>query len=153
MPSPRVVLDNNTVLMPLIRPGSSHRWLMDAWWNEQITPLISQETREELLRKLRDPRFKIPEEMVPIIASEYLDYCETVAIPDPPPLTPKCRDATDQKFIELAQQGEAQYLVSNDPDLLVMKDQMDQNKSEAKFAIIKPAELFAIIQAKSPATG
>ena len=146
MPDPRVVLDTNTVLMPVIRTGSSHRWMMDAWSSKRIIPIISQETQDEFLRKLRAPGFEIPEERIATVASQYLDYCERISIPEPPPPTPKCRDATDQKFIVLAQCGKAQYLVTNDPDLLVMREQLDQAALAIEFAIIRPAELFAIIE-------
>ena len=146
MPVPRVVLDTSTVIMPIIRPESSHRWLIDAWQDIQIIPLISQETQEELLRVMQNPRFQIEEEMIQPIADQYLEYCETVAVPNPPPATPVCRDPKDQKFIELAQQGRAQYLVSFDGDLLDMKNQMDKSGPEGGFLIVRPAELFAIIQ-------
>ena len=48
--------------------------------------------------------------------------------------------------MELAQQGRAQYLVSFDGDILDMKNQMDQSGPEGSFVIVRPAELFAIIQ-------
>ena len=146
MPVPRVVLDTSTVIMPIIRPESSHRWLIDAWQDIQIIPLISQETQEELLRVMQNPRFQIEEEMIQPIADQYLEYCETVVVPNPPPATPVCRDPKDQKFIELAQQERAQYLVSFDGDLLDMKNQMDKSGPEGGFLIVRPAELFAMIQ-------
>ena len=145
MPVPRVVLDTSTIIMPITRPGSSHRWLMDAWQDGQIIPLISEETQEEFLRVMHFARFEIAEEMIRPIANQYLGYCETVVVPNPPPATPTCRDPKDQKFVELAQQGRAQYLVSSDRDLLDMKNQMDQSGPEGGFVIVRPAELFAII--------
>ena len=146
MPVPRVVLDTSTVIMPITRPESSHRWLMDAWQDGQIKPLISQQTQEELLRVMHNPRFQIADEMIQPIANQYLEYCETVVVPNPPPVTPVCRDPKDQKFVELAQHGSAQYLVSFDGDLLGMTNQMDESGPEGGFLIVRPAELFATIQ-------
>ena len=146
MPVPRVVLDTSTVIMPITRPESSHRWLMDAWQDIQIVPLISQQTQEELLRVMHNPRFQIEEEMIQPIANQYLEYCETMVVPNPSPATPVCRSPKDQKFIELAQQGRAEYLVSFDGDLLDMKTRMDESGPEGGSLIVRPPELFATIQ-------
>ena len=146
MPVPRVILDTSTIIMPIIRPASSHRWLLDAWQDGLILPIISEDTQEELLKVMRYPQFEIAEEMIRPMADQYLRYCETVVIPNPPPFVAVCRDPTDQKFVDLAKQSEAQYLVSSDEDLLDMRDQIDESGAEEGFVIVTPAELFAIIR-------
>ena len=145
MPSPRVVLDTSTVVMPITRANSSHRWLLEAWQQGLITPLISQETREELLRVLSDQRFGIDNDQIIRIANQYLDHCEMVETANPPQTNLICRDQKDQKFITLAQLGKATYIVSADEDLLVLRDRTDEHAPETAFAIVRASELQAII--------
>ena len=46
----RVVLDTNTVVMPITRGTKSNdSWLIREWQSGNIIPLISQATRSELL--------------------------------------------------------------------------------------------------------
>ena len=146
MPLARVILDTSTIIMPITRPASSQRWLMDAWQDGLILPIISEDTEQELLKVMRYPRFQIAEEMIRPMADQYLRYCETVVVPNPAPFVAACRDPTDQKFVDLAKQSEAQYLVSSDEDLLDMRNQMDESWAEEGFAIVTPAQLFAIIK-------
>ena len=135
----RLVLDTNSVLMPITRTTSSDIWLRAAWEQQHIVPLTSSDTEAELLRTLRNRRFRIPEDQITDTAAAYLNYCERVAIPDPPPETPLCRDPDDQMFLALAYQAAADYLVTKDPDLLALKD-------ESEIPIITPSELSVILR-------
>ena len=135
----RVVLDTSVILMPITRPGSGHAWIREAWQNRTLLPLTSDDTEAELVRTLRNhPRLNLNELQVAAIAGLYLAHCRKIVIPDPPPPTPPCRDATDQPFLTLAYQAQADYLVTGDDDLLSLRDESD-------IPIIKPADLRAII--------
>ena len=59
MPVPKVILDTSTIIMPITRPASSHRWLLDAWQDGLILPIISEDTQEELLKVMHYPQFEI----------------------------------------------------------------------------------------------
>lgn len=135
----RLVLDTNSVLMPITRPGSSDAWLREAWEQQRIVPLTSNETESELIRTLYSPRFEIDEDQIPNIAAAYFDYCERIVVPDPPPETPICRDLNDQPFLILAYHAAADYLVTKDPDLLALSD-------ESEIPIITPSELSVIMR-------
>ena len=135
----RLVLDTNSVLMPITRPGSSKAWLREAWEQQRIVPLTSNETESELIRTLYSPRFEIDEDQIPNIAAAYFDYCERIVVPDPPPETPICRDPNDQPFLILAYHAAADYLVTKDPDLLALSD-------ESEIPIITPSELSVIMR-------
>lgn len=135
----RLVLDTNSVLMPITRTTSSDAWLRGAWEQQIIAPLTGYDTEAELIQTLRNRRFRIPEDQIIDTAAAYLDYCERIAIPDPPPEVPTCRDPNDQMFLILAYQAVADYLVTKDPDLLALKD-------ESAIPIITPAELRVILQ-------
>jgi putative PIN family toxin of toxin-antitoxin system len=57
------------------------------------------------------------------LLADYLPFCETVLVPNPPPPTPTCRDPFDVPFLELAVAGAADYLVTGDRDLLILAGQ------------------------------
>lgn len=57
------------------------------------------------------------------LLADYLPYATTVTVPHPPPRIPRCRDAFDQCFLELALAGNADALVSGDQDLLALATQ------------------------------
>ena len=135
----RMVLDTNSVLMPITRPNSNEAWLREAWEQERFVPLISSDAQAELIRTLHNRRFRIPEDQITDAAAVYLDYCERVEVPDPPPETPICRDPNDQMFLILAYQASADYLVTRDPDLLALS-------GESEIPIITPAELSVIMR-------
>ena len=98
----RVVFDTNTVISALLFRGKLSA-LVQHWRQENITPLICEETRTEFLRVLVYPKFKLNVEQVDILASHYLPYAETVTISEANKNhLPKCRDNKDQIFLELA---------------------------------------------------
>ena len=121
MTAMRVVLDTNIVLMPIINPASNDSWLIGQWREGYITPLTSEETEAELLATLEN-KFGFSRERSQAIAETYLDHCKKVQIPDPPPHTPTCTDASDQKFITLAYAADADALVSRDQRILDLRD-------------------------------
>ena len=134
----RLVLDTNTVLMPITRATSSDTWLHEAWEQLYFIPLISDDTESELIRTLRNRRFGLEPGQIPAVTAVYLDYCERVAISEWPPETPVCRDPADQPFLSLAYQAKADFLVTRDDDLLVLKDDSD-------IPIVTPSELRVIL--------
>jgi predicted nucleic acid-binding protein len=58
-----------------------------------------------------------------VLLADYLPWCTTVRIPNPPPITPDCRDPFDQPSLQLAVAGKAGYLVSGDQDVLSLAEQ------------------------------
>lgn len=120
--APRVVIDTNLVLSALVFVQGHLTPLRTAWQSGRIQPLMSRTTAAELVRVLAYPKFNLtPDEQQELLA-DYLPVCETVIIPDPPPLTPVCRDRFDQPFLQLALAGQAAALVTGDSDLLVLAD-------------------------------
>jgi putative PIN family toxin of toxin-antitoxin system len=114
---PRVVLDTNVVLSALVFGGGAPATLRLAWQRGDFLPLVSRVTAAELLRVLAYPKFKLGAGEQEELLADYLPFCETVTIPDPPPRTPTCRDAHDLPFLELAIAGDAAWLVTGDADL------------------------------------
>ena len=117
-----VVLDTNLVLSALVFAQGRLTRLRQAWQERRIQPLVSRDTVAELIRVLAYPKFKLsPEEQQELLA-DYLPYCETVKIPEPPPHTPACRDPFDVPFLQLAIAGKAKALITGDQDLLDLAD-------------------------------
>ena len=138
MRSPQVVLDTNTVLMPIMREYSSDLWIREYWQEGRIRPLISATTRDELIRTLSNPRFGLDDQAVAALAGLYLNYCEEVPIINVPAGIPECRDASDQPFLILAYVAHADYIVTRDSDLLDLRD-------ESMVPVVTPPELWAIM--------
>lgn len=123
--APRVVIDTNLVLSALVFVQGRLTPLRTAWQSGRIQPLMSRTTAAELVRVLAYPKFKLtPDEQQELLA-DYLPVCATVTLPDPPPLTPVCRDRFDQPFLQLALAGQAAALVTGDSDLLLLADSFE----------------------------
>ena len=96
--------------------------LRQAWQTHRILPLISSNTAAELIRVLAYPKFKLSPAEQQELLGDYLPYCEVVQLPNPPPVTPVCRDEYDVPFLQLAVAGNAQALVTGDQDLLSLTE-------------------------------
>jgi uncharacterized protein len=127
--SPRVVFDTNTVLSALVFTRGRLIWLRAHWSEGACVPLLSRATVTELARVLAYAKFKLDPDKCLELLGDYLPYCETIEKIEPCPIL--CRDAKDQIFLDLAQSGGADILVSGDQDLLVMA-------GETGFAIETP---------------
>ncbi len=122
MTRPRLVLDTSVLLSALLFPAGTVSWVRAAWRAGRIRPLASRDTTAELLRVLAYPKFGLTAGERQDLLDEYLPCCETVAIPDPPPSVPECRDPFDRPFLELALAGRADALATGDADLLALAD-------------------------------
>ncbi len=120
---PRVVLDTNLVLSALVFANGRLAALRHAWQGGKCVPLVSKATTAELIRVLAYPKFKLGDEDQQELLADYLPWCTVVRIPNPPPVTPDCRDPFDQPFLQLAIAGKADYLVSGDQDVLILAEQ------------------------------
>ena len=125
----RVVFDTASVVSALVYSAGRVGWLRQHWREGECVPLISHETAAELMRVLRYSKFKLPPEEVHELLADYLPYCEVVEKVEP--CAVKCRDASDQPFLDLAHTAKAEFLVSGDRDLLALA-------GHAAFAIETP---------------
>jgi uncharacterized protein len=96
-------------------------WLRQHWREGGCIPLISRATAAELTRVLRYPKFGLSTDDGQELLADYLPYCKVVEVAE------RCasvsRDASDQPFLDLAQSGGAELLISGDQDLLVLAGQ------------------------------
>ena len=82
--------------------------------------MTGRQTTTELIRVLTYPKFALSDGERHELLDDYLPFCETVAVPEPPPAVPACRDPFDRPFLELALAGRADVLVTGDADLLAL---------------------------------
>ena len=116
--SRRVVFDTGVVVSALVFEHGHLAWLRKHWREDGCTPLISRATAAELMRVLAYPKFQLtPDERDELLA-DYLPYCEAVEVTKKCRL--ECRDSNDQAFLDLAQSGKAEFLITGDQDLLVL---------------------------------
>ena len=127
----RVVFDSTVVVSALCFPGGKLRWLVKHWRERDCIPLVSRVTAAEIARVLAYPKFGLSSEVRYEFLADYIPYCETIEIDLACPVT--CRDIWDQPFLDLAQSGRADILVTGDLDLLSLVGQ-------PAFAIETPAE-------------
>ena len=117
---PRIVIDTNLLVSALIFGGTTGK-LRSLWQSSYCIPLASKITITELMRVLAYPKFQLSQMEQEDLLADYLPFCETVQIPNPPPVTPPCRDSFDAPFLVLAVVGKADYLISGDKDLLTLE--------------------------------
>ncbi len=119
----RVVFDTNVVLSALLFTYGRLSWLVGHWQAGNCAALASRATAEELARILAYSKFRLTgEEQLEALAN-YLPFCEAVEITRSCPIL--CRDPKDQPFLDLAQSGRADFLVTGDNDLLALAGQTD----------------------------
>jgi len=114
---PRVVLDTNVLLSALLFPSGALTVLRYAWQSGAVTPLMSRQTAQELIRVLAYPKFKLTAEDCEDLLADILPWCEMIVVPDNV-TAPGCRDPDDVKFLELALAAKPDALVTGDRDLL-----------------------------------
>jgi putative PIN family toxin of toxin-antitoxin system len=119
--SRRVVFDTTTVVSALLFRKGRLRWLCQHWRDVSCVPLLSRATAAELIRVLGYPKFALSAPDCRQLLAEYLPYCDVIERRERCEVV--CRDAKDQVFLDLAQSGRADLLISGDEDLLVLAGQ------------------------------
>ena len=103
------------MISALLFSGSAAR-LVPLWQSRRITVLISREILTEYLRVFAYPKFQLSDQEIrPLIEEELLPFVETIRVRRR--LAVVRRDPDDDKFLECAVAGRAQYLVTGDRDL------------------------------------
>ncbi len=114
----RYVFDTNTIISAFLfsenNPGLALQQVL-----EKGELLFSIEVAEELADVLRREKFdryatrKIRDEFLRALIQEsiFVEITEKIQV---------CRDAKDNKFLELAVSGNASYLITGDDDLLIL---------------------------------
>lgn len=114
----KVVIDTNVFVSAILFPGEINR-LVDLWQKGKFVFLISREVLAEYLKVLSYPKFALTRaEIRQIIEKELIPYVQIVEVKTEIEVIEK--DLSDNKFLGLALDGKAQYLVSGDQHLLAV---------------------------------
>lgn len=118
MSETRIVIDTGVAVSAVLLPRSVPRQAFDAA-AARGKLLVSAATVAELDEVLRRPKFNryVPEEKRLEFLAALVREAELVEVTEE---ITACRDAKDNKFLELAVSGKASHLISGDGDLLAL---------------------------------
>ena len=118
----KAVLDTNVLVSGLVAERGAPRQILDAWLEGRYTPVTSLYLVEELVHVLSYPRIArrihLDEEELGAILAGLLSTAEVT--PGNLHLPGVTRDPKDDPVVACAIEGEADYIVSGDQDLLVL---------------------------------
>ena len=129
----RLVLETNVILDLFHFRDAAALPLGAAQGRGEVVFLTDARTLGELERVVAYPEFGLDPPARAALLEAYRAATETLAAGEAPRL-PRCRDADDQMFLELAARGGAQLLVSKDKALLGLK-----GRQGLEFVIVAPA--------------
>jgi len=131
---PCVVLDTNVLVSGLL--GGTATQVIEQWRAGAFSMIVSVEIMAEYKAVLNRPKFKLPERVI----QELLEYIHERAEWVLPAITIHeiVRDPSDNKFLEAAVSGRANWVISADKDLL------DLDEFEG-ISIITPWEFLDVL--------
>ena len=141
----RAVLDTNVLVSALISGLGSPAALVAHWQAEEFEIVISTVILRELERVLHYAKLR---KHYPISEDEvqrFIHLFSTQAVEVFPLVTVTVieRDSTDNRYLECALAGDAQYIVSGDRHLLELKEYRD-------IQILTPAEFVTLLSLVKP---
>jgi len=120
----KAVLDTNILVSGLVAEQGYPRQILDAWLEGHYTLVTSLYLVEELIHVLSYPRIakriRLDEEELAVILAALLSEAEVT--PGRLHLPGVTRDPKDDAVVACAKEGEADYIVSGDQDLLVLDE-------------------------------
>jgi putative PIN family toxin of toxin-antitoxin system len=135
----RVVADTNILVRALIN-GVAASPLMQLWQSKQVQLVVSTETLAELAAVLTRPKFQryFTADNVTALLTLLREHGEWVVINSHLAL---CRDPKDDIFLNLAIAAQADYLVSEDNDLVSDAALKATMLTDYRIQIVREAEL------------
>jgi len=140
----RVILDANVllrILLPSPNPSRAVNVIFDALIAESFDLLVSDDLIEEVQRRSADKPY-LAARITPYRSASFFISLRGSAIELPrlmPPFPPRCRDPRDDYLLAYAESGHADYLITDDEDLLVLDGQF-------LFRIVRPPEFLFILR-------
>ncbi len=116
----RVVLDANVLVSALLSPKGVPAKVLTAWQAEQFHLVLSERVQDEIGRVLRYPRIASRHRWSEERLQGFLEGLAHLAImtPGAAHLAVIAEDPPDDRYLECAIEGEAEYIVSGDQHLL-----------------------------------
>ncbi|MDH4137414.1 MAG: putative toxin-antitoxin system toxin component, PIN family [Anaerolineae bacterium] len=137
----RAVLDTNVFLRALINPHSRCGRLLDEFADDYAL-VLSPAIVREVLEVLHQPRLraKFPQ-IAQLDMARIIGLFEQAQVVEPQNVTLLSRDPQDDKILACARSAGAEYLVTEDKDLLVLEEYEGTK-------ICQPAEFIALLEAR-----
>lgn len=141
-PSSTIVLDTNVCLDLLVFDDPRVTRLAEALRSRRIVAMANNDTRAEWIRVLGYPTLQLDARRREALIGAFdalVEIAADTAGANPASGTtaplPRCSDPDDQKFLELARDTGARWLLSRDQDLLMLAARCRRN---SLFAILTP---------------
>jgi putative PIN family toxin of toxin-antitoxin system len=135
----QAVIDTNVLIRALINPLGAAAPVVVRLREGKYLLIYSEWLLNELQEKIVEPQIKVKYKLTDQAINDLLDLIERVGQKVNPTRTIKvCRDADDNHVIEAAIEGEADYIVTYDKDLLDLK-------SFESVRMITPREFLEIL--------
>ncbi|MEK6888573.1 MAG: putative toxin-antitoxin system toxin component, PIN family [Nanoarchaeota archaeon] len=132
----RVVLDTNVFISGIFWSGNYCSQLIDKWKNKEIELVSSINIIQELVETLRNFKVHMPETMIEEWRKVILN--NSIIIESSTKVNAVKEDLEDNKFIETAIDGKAEFIISQDKHLLNLKEYQG-------IRIVKPEEAVKIL--------
>jgi putative PIN family toxin of toxin-antitoxin system len=136
----RFVVDTNVLVSVILSPSNTSRLAVEKATNHGIL-IFSKETIAELFDVLHREKFDIY-----VLKEKRVQFGERlIAMSSQIPVTSVLklsRDPKDDIFLNLAVDGHADYIISGDPDLLILNPFQD-------IKILKPVDFLAEVLVKT----
>ncbi|TAK30923.1 MAG: putative toxin-antitoxin system toxin component, PIN family [Chloroflexota bacterium] len=140
---PKSVVDTNLIVSGLLLKRGLPYELLEAWRAGSFQLLVSEPLREEYKQVLSRPKFAHKYGLTSEEVAVFLNLVSLLARQAIPRrrLPVKVRDPKDEKVLAAALGGKADYLVTGDDDLLVLRD--DPRLKQIK--IVTAAEFLEVL--------
>jgi len=137
----RAVLDANVFVSAILSPKGNPAKILNAWRNDKFLLLISRPILEEIGRVLRYPKIKKRHRWSEQKIQTFLEDLSrlTTVTPGKLSLAIIADDPSDDRYVECAVEGEANYLVSGDEHLLRLG-------AYQEVLISRPRQFFDVIR-------
>jgi len=135
----KVILDTNIYFSAFAFKGACLKVLDFCYGQKNVIPFLSNEIFSELEMKFFGEKIKkLKKEYNPIIAHNFLKKVKLkTTFINPTQKINLCRDPDDNKFLELAKEVKADFLITGDKDLLIL-EKFEMTR------ILKPSEFLSL---------
>ena len=143
----KLVLDTNVVLDWLHFRDPGFDPIAQNIAESRMQLVTSVECLAELQRVLAYPEFRLDERQAAVLLKAYAEATELAVVSQQSVAgLPRCSDPDDQKFLELAQQAGAKYLVTRDKALLRLSR---STLRVAQFSVVTAAAMCGLLQSST----
>jgi len=133
----RVVLDTNIFISGIFWPGNFCSRIIEFWKNNKVELVSSLEIVNEIVATLQEFKIKLTPEKITEWEKEILE--RSLIVTSIKKLNIIKDDPDDNKFLEAALAGKAQYIISQDNHLLNIKEFQGIN-------IVKPEDFLKLMK-------